>query len=133
VLSLAILGCGDGKIVRYPVTGTVKVDGKPVTGAMVVLCPVEGPEELMRERPVGSTGPDGKFLLTTLEKDDGAPAGQYKVLVQWLSGAPQGDVDRGGGPVDRLRGKYFNLERTPLTATISEGPTDLPPFELMSR
>ncbi|HMO87155.1 MAG TPA: hypothetical protein PKC18_19780, partial [Lacipirellulaceae bacterium] len=80
------------------------------------------------------TGPDGKFELTTLNKADGSPSGEYKVLAQWPA---QGSGDsRGGersmGP-DRLRGRYMNLETTPLTAKIENGPAELPPFELKSR
>ena len=90
----------------------------------------------MSERPYGTTGTDGKFLLTTLDKDDGAPAGQYKVLVQWvgnISPPSGGDPDRGGGQPDRLRGRYMNLEKSTLMATIDEGPTEIPAFELTSK
>jgi hypothetical protein len=128
-------GCSDGKIDRYPVTGIVNVDGRPAEGAMVIFCPVEGAENLLRERPFGITGSDGKFLLTTIEKDDGAPAGTYKILVQWIAKSPEAnlDRDRDSGSYDRLRGRYMNLETTSLTATVDEGPTDLAPFELTTK
>jgi hypothetical protein len=88
----------------------------------------------MRERPIGFAGADGSFQLTTFIKDDGAPAGQYKVIAQWAPSNPGSDrSQRGGGGVDRLRGKYFNLDRTTLTATITEGTNELPPFELNSK
>ncbi|MEX0643322.1 MAG: hypothetical protein WD468_11505 [Pirellulales bacterium] len=131
---IASIGCGDGKIGRYPVSGTVLVDGKPADGATVYFCPTGGSEELLRERPFGTTGPDGKYLLTTLVKDDGAPAGQYKVLVQWIAMVPQKVVDRDrSGGRDRLRGRYMNLEKSTLTATVEEGPIELPPFELKTK
>jgi hypothetical protein len=132
----AVAGCGEGKIPLYPVTGKVLVDGQPAAGAMVIFCPIEGSEELMRERPLGIAGADGTFLLTTFLKDDGAPAGQYKVIAQWTTNSTSADprrAGRGGGGVDRLRGKYFNLDRTPFTATIEEGTNELAPFELSSR
>lgn len=129
-------GCGDGKIRRYPVTGTVLVDGKPAQGAMVIFCPTSGSDEVMKHRPFGVTGTDGKFQLTTLEKADGAASADYKVLVQWLGGgsAPVDD-GRGGielGP-DRLRGRYMNLERSELVAAVKDAPVELPPFELKSK
>jgi hypothetical protein len=132
----SLAGCGDGRIARYPVTGKVLVDGKPAPGAMVIFCPIEGSDELMRERPIGFAGPDGTFQLTTFVTNDGAPAGDYKVIARWPANSPsQRPVDpgvRGRIPPDRLRGKYFNLDRTPLTATVIEGDNELPPFELTS-
>lgn len=133
VAMAALTGCGDGKLPLYPVTGTVLVDGQPAQGAMVIFCPVEGssPPELLRERPFGNAGPDGKFLVTTFLKDDGIPAGEYKILVQW---AVQGAAyDQRSGPVDRLRGRYMNLENTPLTAKITSDSLELPPFDLKTR
>jgi hypothetical protein len=38
----------------------------------------------------------------------------------------------GNGP-DLLHGHYMNLDQTPLTATINDGPTDLPTFDLKSK
>ena len=135
---LAVSGCGDGKIARYPVTGTVTVDGKPADGATVIFCPVEGEPEFMRERPFSQTDASGRFELTTLEPKDGAPAGDYTVMVRWLAtSGPQPanvDPDRGGGgrAYDRLGGRYFHPEKSGLTATVEEGPNDLK-FDLQSK
>jgi hypothetical protein len=52
------VGCGDGKVARYPVIGSVNIDGKPADGAMVIFCPTDGSEEVMKLRPFGYTGPD---------------------------------------------------------------------------
>jgi hypothetical protein len=130
---LALSGCGDGKLPLCPVTGSVLVDGKPAEGAMVIFCPEESSSspELQRERPFGTTGPDGKFLVTTFHKEDGIPVGQYKVLVQW--NAPGAAYDERTGNRDRLRGKYMNLQTTPLSATIAKDTLELAPFDLKSR
>jgi hypothetical protein len=126
-----IAGC-DKTIRRYPVHGSVLVDGKPVENAMVIFCPVGGSEEVQKQRPFGFTGPDGKFELTTLSRADGSPAGEYKILIQWPEVKGTGP---GGKPIlgdDRLHGRYMNLEKTELKASIKDGPADLPPFELKS-
>jgi hypothetical protein len=132
----ALVGCGDGKIKRYPVACTVHVDGKPAAGAFVIFCPVEGPPELLRERPAGIADAEGKFLLTTIGGSDGVPAGKFKVLVQWPNGTLKptgpGGIQIATGP-DRLHHKYFNLDTTPLTATIEADTKELPPFELQSK
>lgn len=129
---VALAGCGDGKIARYPVTGSVTIDGKPAEGVMVIFCPVGGSEELQKQRPFGFTGADGSFELTTVSKADGSPAGEYKVLAQWPAKVSDGRDGGGLGP-DRFRGRYMNLATTQLTAAIQEGPTELPPFDLKSR
>jgi hypothetical protein len=135
---LAIAGCSEAKIKRYPVNCSVTVDGKPAAGVMVVFCPVDGAPQLMRERPIGITDSEGKFQLTTLGSNDGVPAGQYKVLVRWPSGTPKqsdpySDVPPMGKGPDQLKGKYFNLDRTPLTATIESDTKELPTFALQSK
>jgi hypothetical protein len=133
---LTAMGCGDGRIATYPVTGTVMVDGNPADGAMVIFVPTSTSPEAERKRPYGIADAQGKYGLMTFEQGDGAPAGQYKVLVQWPAPSKSSD-DRGGRRgtlgADRLRGKYFNLESTMLTATVAEEATEVPPFELKSR
>jgi hypothetical protein len=136
-LCACIVGCGDGRIDTYPVTGTVLVDGRPAEKAMVIFCPADAAAEVENLRPAGVTDASGKFNLITFEAGDGAPAGSYKVLVKWP--APSQGEDRGGrqssigkGP-DRLKGRYYNLESTPLNATVEEQSNELPPFELTSR
>jgi hypothetical protein len=133
---LWLAGCSDGKIKRYPVQGSVQVDGKAATGAIVVFCPIGGGPELEKLRPMGTTDTAGVFKLMSIEPDDGAPAGEYKVLVKW-PGQVSRDADREGrgggiGP-DQLRGKYYNLDITPLTATIESKSNELAPFQLKSK
>src|SRR5262245_57019000 len=77
-----VAGCGDGKPTPYPVSGKVLVKGKEADGAIVRLWPAEGggPDAA---RPLGYVQPDGGFQLTTYKENDGAPAGKYKVTVEW--------------------------------------------------
>jgi hypothetical protein len=56
---------------------------------------------------------------------DGAPAGEYRVVVEW----PAYRRGRNIGP-DRLMGKFAKPETSGLKATIEPGPNGLPPFEL---
>jgi hypothetical protein len=133
----AIVGCGDGGIATYPVAGTVMIDNKPADGAMVIFVPTATSTEAERKRPFGIADGEGRFRLTTLVQEDGAPAGEYKVLVQWPAPSGKPDDQRSGrrgalGP-DRLRGKYFNLENSTLSAKVEEQSNELPPFELRSK
>jgi hypothetical protein len=134
-LAVALAGCGDGRLKRYPVTGSVVIDGKPAEGAIVAFCPVNPSGELEHLRPAGRTDGSGRFELTTYDSGDGAPAGEYKVLVKWPAPEPANDRDGRPGALgpDRLKGKYYDLEKTPFAATIEEQANELAPFELKSR
>ena len=131
-----LAGCGDGKLPRYPVSGRVLVDGQPADGALVIFVPVQASEEAMQKRPTGFADASGNFQLTTIDKDDGAPAGEYKVLIQWPQKTQASTDDPGYrrgklGP-DRLKGRYF-VENPEIAATIEEKNNDLPPFQLSSK
>jgi hypothetical protein len=134
-LFLVLAGCGSGKISTYPVIGTVSVDGKPAEGAILTLCPTDGSDQFKRERPFGQADASGKFGLTTFVAKDGAPAGEYKVIVRWpgkRQAGPNDDPDHASGNFDRLNGKFMNPDQSGLTVKVDAGPTKLPPFELKS-
>lgn len=131
-LVAATTGCGDGKIKRYPVTGSVLVGGKPAEGARVVFIPVGGSEKFQKERPTGVADGAGQFTLTTFEKDDGAPAGEYKVMVLGSSRSrrKRGDEEEAASNPLRIDRKYAKASDSGLTATVAAEPTTLPPFDL---
>jgi hypothetical protein len=75
---LIILGCSDdGLGKRYPVSGTVKYKGEPVAKARISFNPAKAGVGR------GASGQviNGEFKLTTLNPDDGAMPGEYKVTV----------------------------------------------------
>ncbi|MFL6543755.1 MAG: hypothetical protein ACJ8LM_01050 [Candidatus Udaeobacter sp.] len=130
---VAASGCGE-KGFGSQVNGSVNVDGKPAAGVMVMFCPVGGSEEVQKLRPQAFTGPEGKFQLMSRRRGDGAPPGEYKVLLQWpaIEKGVVGDGGQGLGP-DRLQGRYWNLEKTQFTVQVKPGTNDLPPFELKTK
>ena len=79
--ALAVLatcaGCGDGRPSLFPVHGAVVFSsGEPVRQATIELVP-EGPSP----SPRGKTDVDGRFTIGTYGPEDGAPAGEYRVVV----------------------------------------------------
>ncbi len=74
--SLAIACSDDGLEKRYPVTGMVNYQGKPLEKGVINFVP---------DKPDGrsATGSikDGYYSLTTLSPEDGAFAGTYKVTI----------------------------------------------------
>lgn len=86
-LALCAVGCGKGpKLV--PVTGTVKMDGKPLTDAIVIFNFTDYP------RPAGGrTDSSGKFILAYSNRA-GAPLGSCKVSVSKKGRAAEEEVNR---------------------------------------
>ncbi|MFM7118360.1 MAG: hypothetical protein ACKO81_11450 [Planctomycetota bacterium] len=84
--SLALTGCdlpfAEKKLELTPVSGKVTLDGEPVVGAKVVFLPrklfVE--QSLPHPPAAGITDDKGIYYLQT-DKSDGAPAGEYLVLI----------------------------------------------------
>ncbi|MFO0790243.1 MAG: hypothetical protein U0805_12390 [Pirellulales bacterium] len=133
LLAAAIAGCS-GKPDRGKIAGIVKVDGQPASGVQLIFYPVGGTPEFQRVRPMGLSQSDGTFIVNTTGGGDGAPPGQYKVLLSWA--APARGPARDGAPTpggDRLQGRYNNPETTPFNVEIKSGSNDLPPFELKSK
>ncbi|QJW94813.1 carboxypeptidase-like regulatory domain-containing protein [Frigoriglobus tundricola] len=110
----------------HPTTGTVLVNGEPAGGATVVFHHVGdwGPRSIV---PQAVTGADGRFVLSTYELEDGAPAGEYRVTIEW----PAYRLKKLGP--DKLGGKFAKPETSDLTARVNKGKNDLPPFDLKAR
>ncbi|MGH9675931.1 MAG: carboxypeptidase-like regulatory domain-containing protein [Candidatus Acidiferrum sp.] len=125
LLLFFLAGCGTGRSPVYPVEGKVFDDkGKPAVGARVILHPLINPEGDFN-RPVGTVDDTGTFRLTTFEKGDGAPAGEYSVSIEWRP-PRRSPVDP--PPPDQLKGRYSNPKTTPFKATVAKQATTLEPF-----
>jgi hypothetical protein len=113
------------------VSGQVLFDGNkpPPEGAFVVFRPVKAMPLLEKTggNPRGIVGKDGKFKLTTQRPDDGAPAGEYEVIITWHKTQEGSSED---GP-DLLKGRYRDPAQSRLPKiTIQEGNNELPPIKL---
>lgn len=126
-----------------PVSGVVTMQGTPVEGASVTFYPEGG----AGQAAAGTTDVMGKFQLTTLNANDGAKPGTYKVMVSKVQvtgdGATMSQEDQNkyieqhGSPPptkseNALPEKFANLTTTTLTATVSEsGPNEFK-FDLLT-
>jgi hypothetical protein len=134
-LALIAISCSSKKKYELlPVRGKVLVNDKPAKGVLVMFLPaVEGPDA---PHPVATTAEDGTFALVT-DEDDGAPAGDYIVTMQWLKEAPAPNSKKGeaismrmsGDPVDDLKGKYIE-RKNGIKVKIQKGVEEVPPFKL---
>ena len=124
VAALAATSCGGGGPNLYPVKGSVLYLEKPAAGATVVFQPLNStPESLM---PTGVVGEDGTFNLKTPPHGDGAPAGEYVVLVTLFP--PNAREMR--NPHSLLPVWYGSPVDSPLRATVTPGNNQLEPFRL---
>lgn len=123
-------GCGQAKQPWekvYPAKGVVRYRGNPLAGAQITLIPLDEsyPSSV---RPSATSKEDGAFDIGTYSTADGAPAGDYKVLV--LHFPVVGPKESPSPGRNSLPAKYARPETTDLTVTVEEGPTELPPLEL---
>lgn len=71
-----IVGCGDGAPERYPVSGTVLIDGKPLTHGLVTFYPTSGRSSF------GQVNAEGRFTLSSRKAGDGVLPGSQRVTVK---------------------------------------------------
>jgi hypothetical protein len=125
VLTLACASCGKG---LYPVSGSVIHKGSPAAGAAVFFRR-QGGDPMNEPTVMGVVRADGSFTLVCGSLGEGAPPGEYDVLIEWKQG-PGHARGRGHKGSDRLGGRYADPQRPRLHATVKPQPNHLPPFEL---
>ena len=131
VLAIALCtSCnGDTRKPVHPTRGkVVNKNGAAPEGVLVIFTPV-GETDAAKNWPHGfpraTTDKDGAFALTTYASDDGIPAGEYIVTMQWtppVSGNEERDAP------DKFGGRYADPKKSTWKVTIIEGNNDLPPF-----
>jgi len=100
LVTMATVGCSDGRPKRVPVSGQVLIDGEPVKGGSIQFVPVGA-------RPSSSDlDEEGRFSLQCFEKGDGAVTGTHKVIVaaramegtklKWYAPQEYADADTSG-------------------------------------
>jgi hypothetical protein len=126
-LALACASCGN-KDTIYPVSGKVTYKGSPASGATVFFYR-QGGDSMNEHMIMGIVQEDGSFELVCGSLGQGAPPGEYDVLIEWkqVSGQSKGRPQHGP---DKLKGRYADPKRPRLHATIKAERNDLALFEL---
>lgn len=94
-------------------------------GAKIAFAPTKN-EENFPAYPSATVKADGSFELGTYGENDGAPEGEYVVLVEWKR-AKKVKYDffvkdnTGTFGEDLLRGAYSDRDKSPLRVTIKQG------------
>jgi hypothetical protein len=123
VVAVICTSCGNDQRL-YPVRGQVLFQNRPAEGATVVFQPVN--RDTAGPTPSGTVGADGSFALSTYPHGDGAPPGEYVVLVTWFPPNAR-ELDE---PRNQLPNRYASPTDSPLRATVAEGLNELEPFRL---
>jgi hypothetical protein len=125
---VVFVGCTKAKVL-HPVTGSVRVKGKPASGAQVVFHPETDAIGIAS----AVTEEDGTFVLVSIAKP-GVEAGKYRVTVVWpdmskVKPDPFGQLNQ-KDPPDQLGGRFALLKDSKLEAEITSDTTELPVFDL---
>ncbi|MEZ6125171.1 MAG: hypothetical protein R3C49_18645 [Planctomycetaceae bacterium] len=131
VVLSTLAGCGQSPYsgeTRYPLKGTVTLDGTPIDGGSISFMPLDD-----KHKVAGGAITNGTY---SVPENQGANAGAYRVEVHWMkpTGKKIPDSDL-GGTMDEVKEvippKYstFNSE---LTANVDGSNTEFN-FELLSK
>jgi hypothetical protein len=119
---------------QYPVSGTVTLDGKPLTGAGIMFLP-RG--ETRGTGAMGMTDEAGKYTLKTDYGGPGAPEGEFAVTISKVvnkDGTPyvfNPDVAE-AGERETLPGRFSDSMKTELSAQVGKESNTID-FELKSK
>jgi hypothetical protein len=115
LLLLGFSGCGHSSAATgaptSPVRGKVTYKGQPLTKGRVIFEP-----DGKGKQATGEIQPDGTFVLTTYQKDDGAVVGTHRVSID--------------APAKVLPIKYGSPNTSKLEVEVAEGKTDPYTFDL---
>lgn len=130
LLLAGVPGCGAGKPAWERVvttTGSLTFNGKPIEGAVLVFTPKDESVP-SKVRPMARTDASGHFEVGTYDIADGAPEGDYDVVVTWT---PLVKHAGGASPgPNRLPVRYATNETSKLTVHVNSEDTELQPLVL---
>jgi hypothetical protein len=121
---LIVIGCADdsGLAKRYPVSGKVSYNGKPVPQGRIDFAPAKGGEG----RAASGDIADGSYSLTTATTGDGAIPGPYKVSVIAKERPATKAASKFGGAPSQQEVVRLNKETKSLVPTKYSDPQSSP-------
>lgn len=110
------------------VKGILEVNGQPPMSPMQIECHnAAGMDTQMPSVSQSISEPEGTFEISTYEKGDGIPAGDYTLTVTWRVFNTMSMMYSGE---DRLNGKYSDPKTSTIKFTVKDQPVDLGKIEL---
>jgi hypothetical protein len=118
---VGVIGCGGIK--RIPTSGTVTLDGQPMTEGVLQFIPDASKGNNLR---VTCSGPisNGRWNLVTsgMERADtgsGAPVGWFKVIYTHPN---EGSKAPGASTTPKVAAKYYREDTTPISIELTDPP-----------
>ena len=131
LLCLAVARLWEGGPETAPVTGTVTLDGQPLTSGVVTFFPK------VAAAPPGFIQSDGTYRLGTFSSADGALIGKHKVSVTAGGGTPgvrpDFDSDRPSAAKSAIPARYSNADGSGLEFEVKAGEDNVADFDLVSK
>ena len=115
---LLIAGCVE-KDWGY-VTGTVTLNGQPIGPGSMMFEPMH-PSSNTAPSAIAHFKEDGRYVLRSAGNREGAPVGEYRVLIHGRSEETFGDEQIDPEAASRIPGRYLNFRTGGLTATVIAG------------
>jgi len=125
--TFGVIGCSSGPRLAE-VTGTVKLNGKPLANVMVEF----NPDSATGVRSTGTTDEHGQYTLVCDDQRPGAMVGRHRVVLHDLGiyggqflGRKLEQAGTKGGPVlkpSRIPSLYESTARTPLKKEVKPEP-----------
>ena len=128
LFAVSLVGCSQQGPVCYPVRGEIRLNGKPLAEAFVVLHPLDGRVE-GGQQPVATTDSEGHFSMSTFATGDGAPRGRYVLTVELRAPRTVGEETIRNGP-NLLPPRYSDAKSSGFRYDIVDGENNLPPIRL---
>lgn len=135
-VAVSAAGCGSDRVPTYPVSGRLTVNGKPPPEGWIAILhlePAPDPKEKYPHPvPRARVEPNGRFQFHTYERDDGAPAGNYKIsFVDVKTSERQSATkDEPEGNKNTMNSKKSSQVYWPAPIEIRPEPNELPSFDL---
>lgn len=131
---LLCLGCESEKprsnrLPTIPVSGSVSLNGKPLSGARIVLHPNEPREGI--PRPTAITDSAGSFSIKTFEVGDGAPAGRYFATISCKGSYEGKEEDRDEVAPEIMPYQYLQPHTSGLIVDVEGNEVRLMPWKLI--
>jgi hypothetical protein len=131
-LYLFVSGGASGQARRvavFPAQGLASYEGKPLASASIFLHPI-GVKEPVFPLPRATANADGSYVIGTYGRDDGAPAGEYQITVQWFAKVNDPEKNDSIVPRNQAPARYARAETSGLSALIQEGDNKIPALQL---
>ena len=128
-LLLILSGCNSSPYELAPVSGKITFEGAPLAGGIINMQPIAvGDSKTVGPGSTAKCDNEGRFVLKTLNDDDGAIVGEHRVRIYSFSAETAGNSDTDTGRVEKIPHK-FNYQ-SKLTFTVPSGGTDAANFDL---